>query len=170
MARCQRNRQTGMSQSTGTVTTIWRRRLLYSPRPASAGATYDPLVLGQANQPWWHTTIEAPDPAALAAFYSAFLEWPVVHEVPGTSVVSPPQGSVFLVFQSADGYVAPVWPPESGEQRTMMHLDFHIEDLDVAVANAVALGARVADFQPQDDVRVLFDPAGHPFCLCLDLK
>jgi hypothetical protein len=23
----------------------------------------------------------------------------------------------------------------------------------------------VADFQPQDDVRVLRDPAGHPFCL-----
>jgi hypothetical protein len=23
-------------------------------------------------------------------------------------------------------------------------------------------------FQPQDNVRVLFDPAGHPFCLCRD--
>jgi hypothetical protein len=25
----------------------------------------------------------------------------------------------------------------------------------------------LADFQPQDDVRVLFDPDGHPFCLFL---
>ena len=24
---------------------------------------------------------------------------------------------------------------------------------------------RLAEFQPQDDVRVLLDPAGHPFCL-----
>ena len=25
--------------------------------------------------------------------------------------------------------------------------------------------ASLADFQPQDDVCVLFDPSGHPFCL-----
>ncbi|HSZ43609.1 MAG TPA: hypothetical protein VK817_26890 [Trebonia sp.] len=30
------------------------------------------------------------------------------------------------------------------------------------------LGAVVAGFQPQEDVRVLLDPAGHPFCLYLD--
>jgi hypothetical protein len=29
----------------------------------------------------------------------------------------------------------------------------------------VTLGAAPAGFQPQDDVRVLLDPAGHPFCL-----
>ncbi len=33
---------------------------------------------------------------------------------------------------------------------------------------ALALGATLADFQPRDNVRVLLDPAGHPFCLCLD--
>ncbi len=26
-------------------------------------------------------------------------------------------------------------------------------------------GATLAAFQPQDDVRVWIDPAGHPFCL-----
>jgi len=41
------------------------------------------------------------------------------------------------------------------------------EDLDGAVAHAVAAGAALADFQPQDDVRVCLDPAGHPFCLWL---
>ena len=50
----------------------------------------------------------------------------------------------------------------------MMHLDIEVTDLDAAAADAVALGARVADFQPQDNVRVLLDPAGHPFCLCRD--
>ena len=30
------------------------------------------------------------------------------------------------------------------------------------------LGATVAEFQPQDNVRVLLDPAGHPFCLYVD--
>jgi hypothetical protein len=50
----------------------------------------------------------------------------------------------------------------------MMHFDFEVGDLSSAVTDAVALGAKVADFQPQDNVRVLLDPAGHPFCLCRD--
>lgn len=47
----------------------------------------------------------------------------------------------------------------------MMHLDLEVTDLRSAVDHAVALGATVADVQPQADVRVLRDPAGHPFCL-----
>jgi hypothetical protein len=47
----------------------------------------------------------------------------------------------------------------------MMHLDFEVVDLAAAVAHACELGAEVATFQPQDNVRVLLDPAGHPFCL-----
>jgi hypothetical protein len=35
------------------------------------------------------------------------------------------------------------------------------------VAHAVAQGATLAGFQPQEDVRVFLDPAGHPFCLYL---
>lgn len=50
----------------------------------------------------------------------------------------------------------------------MMHLDFQVGDLDSAVADAVKLGTTVASAQPQDNVRVLLDPAGHPFCLVLD--
>ncbi|MBK3648021.1 hypothetical protein JHN46_46475, partial [Streptomyces sp. MBT33] len=34
-----------------------------------------------------------------------------------------------------------------------------------AVEHAVALVGALADFQPQDDVRVLLDPTGHPFCV-----
>jgi hypothetical protein len=46
-----------------------------------------------------------------------------------------------------------------------MHLDVSVNDLDVAVARAVAFGA-----EHQADPsrwRVLFDPAGHPFCLTI---
>jgi hypothetical protein len=50
----------------------------------------------------------------------------------------------------------------------MMHFDFQVGDLDSAVAEAVALGASVVTHQPQDNVRVLVDPAGHPFYLCRD--
>ena len=48
----------------------------------------------------------------------------------------------------------------------MMHFDFQVGDLDEAVDEAVALGATLAEHQPQDNARTLFDPAGHPFCLC----
>ena len=50
----------------------------------------------------------------------------------------------------------------------MMHLDVQVGDLKSAVVEALALGATEADTQPNERVRVLLDPAGHPFCLCLD--
>ena len=117
---------------------------------------------------WWGTAIEAPDPAALGRFYAELLDWPIGHEEPGTLVLAAPGGASFLVFQQADGYEPPVWPPVAGSPRSMMHIDFQVADLDDAVAEAIALGAVLADSQPNPQVRVLLDPAGHPFCLCLD--
>jgi len=125
-------------------------------------------VLPRTEGMWWGAAIEAPDPAALAAFYSQLVGWSIAEEVPGTSVLAAPHGSVFIVFQQASDYRRPVWPPEDGHQRPMMHLDFQVADLEEAVTEAVALGATVAAHQPQEKVRVLLDPAGHPFCLCLD--
>ncbi len=123
---------------------------------------------GRSSRNWWGTALEAPDAKALASFYSQLLDWPVVHEEPGNCVIRPPQDGVFMVFQESSDYVPPVWPPESGDQRAMMHLDIEVTDLDQGVEDAVGLGARLADHQPQDNVRVLLDPAGHPFCLCRD--
>ena len=94
---------------------------------------------------WWGTAIEAPDPAALAGFYSELLEWPIVHQEPGTSVVAAPAVRPSSCSSSAEGYVPPVWPPVEGQQRTMTHFDFQVGDLDSAAAEAVALGARVAE-------------------------
>jgi len=115
---------------------------------------------------WWGTGIEAPDPSALARFYFQLLGWPVVHEEPGTTILSPPNGPIYVVFQEASNYQRPVWPPGPGEQRPMMHFDFQVDDLESAIDEAIELGATVAEHQPQQHVRVLFDPAGHPFCLC----
>lgn len=117
---------------------------------------------------WWGTAIEVPDPDALARFYAQLLDWPIAHKEPGTVVVAAPQGAIYLVFQQTTGYQPPVWPPVDGDQRPMMHLDFQVGDLEDAVSEAVAMGASLASVQPQENVRVLFDPAGHPFCLCRD--
>jgi len=41
----------------------------------------------------------------------------------------------------------------------MMHLDFEVVDLEAAVTQALEVGAELAAYQPQQDVRVLLDPA-----------
>ncbi|WP_236028433.1 VOC family protein [Paractinoplanes lichenicola] len=127
------------------------------------------MLRSRTEDMWWGMAVEAPDPPALARFYAELVGWAVVHEEPGTTVLATrPDGSNFVVFQQADGYEPPVWPPLDGRQRPMMHFDFQVGDLDSAVAEAEALGATVAEHQPQSHVKVLLDPAGHPFCLVRD--
>ncbi len=79
--------------------------------------------------------------------------------------MDPSSGVAYLAFQTATDYVRPTWPNVDQQQHMMMHLDFQVSDLDAAVAHAVELGAEEAEHQPQPDVRVMLDPAGHPFCL-----
>ena len=68
-------------------------------------------------------------------------------------------------IQRNENYVRPRWPAEPGQQQMMLHLDFEVTDLEAETDRAVALGASLSPHQPQDNVRVLLDPAGHPFCL-----
>lgn len=75
------------------------------------------------------------------------------------------EGGMGLSFQTEAEYQPPVWPERPREQQKMLHLDIRVDDLEEAVAHALTIGATLADFQPQDDVRVFRDPAGHPFCL-----
>src|SRR5690348_7475729 len=106
-------------------------------------------MLTRTKDMWWGMAVEAPDPAKLARFYADLIGWPVVHEEPGTTVLATtPDGTNFVVFQQATGYVRPVWPPVEGSQRPMMHFDFQVSDLDVAVAEAQQLGAELAADQP----------------------
>ncbi|NED02440.1 VOC family protein [Streptomyces sp. SID6648] len=111
------------------------------------------------------TVLDAPDAAELADFYRRLLGWETVQEEPGWVKLLPPGGGSGLGFQTEKAYAPPAWPASPGDQLMMLHLDFEVEDLETAVAHAVAEGATPADFQPQHDVRVLFDPVGHPFCL-----
>ena len=113
------------------------------------------------------TNIDAPDANALAGFYRRLLGWTTEVEEPGWVVLRPPEGGSSLSFQAESHYIRPVWPAGPGDQQMMMHLEIKVDDLAAGVAHAVAQGATLADYQPQDDVRVCLDPAGHPFCLFL---
>lgn len=109
--------------------------------------------------------LDSPDPAALADFYARLLGWPYRSSEPGWVTLSSPDGGAGLSFQAEERYSPPVWPAGPGDLPMMVHLDIRVDDLAEASAWAVECGARVAEFQPQDDVSVHLDPYGHPFCL-----
>jgi catechol 2,3-dioxygenase-like lactoylglutathione lyase family enzyme len=123
-------------------------------------------------------TIGTAEPRDLAQFYADLLGRPVTAEDPpdpgdpakgGWAQNRPPDGEPgpTLNFEYEQHFARPVWPSVRGEQTASQHLDIWVVDPDESVEWAVAHGATLAEFQPQEDVRVLFDPAGHPFCLFL---
>ncbi|MGS2614043.1 VOC family protein [Micromonospora sp. LZ34] len=111
------------------------------------------------------TVLDSPDARELAAFYEHLLGWSRHDDEPDWVTLRAPDGGAGLSFQTEPNYVRPVWPAGPQDPPMMVHLDIEVDDLDAASAHAVAAGATLADFQPQDDVRVHLDPAGHPFCL-----
>jgi catechol 2,3-dioxygenase-like lactoylglutathione lyase family enzyme len=111
------------------------------------------------------TVLNATDANALARFYAELLGWPIRSNEIGWVTLRDPAGGAALSFQTEELYRRPLWPAAEGAQQMMMHLDIAVDDLSAAVDRAVSLGATPADFQPQDHVRVMLDPDGHPFCL-----
>lgn len=111
--------------------------------------------------------LDSPDAHELAAFYQRLLGWPVVQDEPGWMKLSSPDGGAGLSFQTEPAYRRPTWPSDPAAQQMMIHLDIKVDDLELAGQHALAAGAVLADVQPQEDVRVYLDPAGHPFCLFL---
>ena len=121
-------------------------------------------------------TVGTPRPRELARFYAQLLGWPDTTEkgpgpgepaAAGWAEIRPPAGvpGPTLAFEWERHFTRPVWPAEAGRPTASQHLDFQVEDLAAATEWALACGATAAGVQPQDDVRVLFDPDGHPFCL-----
>ncbi|HEY3632129.1 MAG TPA: VOC family protein [Jatrophihabitantaceae bacterium] len=115
--------------------------------------------------------IGAPDPIALARFYEELLGWEITVEEKHWVLLAKEHpdhaGGIRLSFQREPNHVPPVWPAGPGDQQMMMHLEIRVDDLPAAVEHALRCGARLAHYQPQDDVRVCLDPVGHPFCLWL---
>ncbi|MDP9840914.1 VOC family protein [Streptosporangium lutulentum] len=111
--------------------------------------------------------LDCPDPKLLAAFYGALLGWEIT-VVEDDWVVISDGSSGRLCFQLVPDHRPPVWPGADRPQQ--FHLDLTVDDLDEAEGATVALGATKHPYQPgeKDGFRVFLDPAGHPFCLCVD--
>ena len=111
-------------------------------------------------------TIDCNDENALADFYVKMLGWVKTFSGNGFAVISSPEHPALLVFQAVENYQKPVWPWDKDKQAQMMHLDFLVDDLDEAVEHAKVCGAAISEVQYfEGSGIVMFDPAGHPFCL-----
>jgi catechol 2,3-dioxygenase-like lactoylglutathione lyase family enzyme len=111
------------------------------------------------------TVLDTPDPRGLARFYRDLLGWEIGDDDAGWVTLRPSDGGAGLSFQAEPKHTRPVWPAQDGEPLMQAHLDIQVDDLETESARAEQLGAVRADHQPQEHVRVFFDPAGHPFCL-----
>ena len=122
--------------------------------------------------------LDAPDVAMLTDFYERLLGWEVEElEGPraghppgdGWSRLRPADGSTKIEIQFERHYQRPVWPGAPGTQGMQAHLDIWVEDLAEGLAWALECGATEAEHQPENRdrtrLRVMLDPAGHPFCL-----
>ena len=119
---------------------------------------------------WTTLTVDCSDAEALGAFYSRLLGWDITaRDGVGWLQLRNPQGGISLNIQTEDTYEAPVWPEQPGHQAKMMHLEVLVDDLEAAVQLVRESGGNEALVQPADRdrtrLRIMLDPAGHPFCL-----
>jgi len=102
--------------------------------------------------------VDCPEPLDLARFYSALLGLPITYHDDDFAVVASSDRASGLGFQRAPGNPAPTWPDPATPQQ--LHLDVMVDDVAVASAAVLALGATALP-----GTGVFADPAGHPFCL-----
>ena len=107
-------------------------------------------------------TLDCSEPQALGEFWAAMLGGEVRYTSPTTVAVR--TDWMWLAAMQVADYRPPTWP--ENEVPKQIHLDLGVTELEPAAAEAERLGATSAPFQPAPDLRrILFDPAGHPFCL-----
>jgi predicted enzyme related to lactoylglutathione lyase len=126
-----------------------------------------------ARPTWTAITIDCSDAEVLARFYAQVFGWEITdRDGRGWVQLRDPGGDVSINIQAEDAYRAPVWPEQPGRQQKMLHLEVVVDDLDAAVKLVVDAGGAEAGPQPSDRdqtrLRVMVDPAGHPFCLFVD--
>jgi hypothetical protein len=119
-----------------------------------------------ANIRLGNVMIDCENKDQLCSFYESLLGWKrgMLFGLPS---LTSEDGLIFLFTQEED-YIPPVWPEEATCQQKQMHFDFQVPNVQEAVTYAESIGAvkSPVQFFDGDSECVMFDPAGHPFCLC----
>jgi len=116
---------------------------------------------------WWRAYLLAENDQAeeLRQLAAAGDEQAKADIAPGWAEIRAEYGQC-ITFQQVEAYTPPRRPGQEMPQQ--MHLDVIVDDLDAAEAAVIDLGATKHEHQPGTSFRVFLDPAGHPFCLCVD--
>jgi predicted enzyme related to lactoylglutathione lyase len=122
---------------------------------------------------WTTITLDCADAEVLGAFYTRLFGWDIAaRDGAGWVQLRNAQGGVGLNLQAEDSYEPPIWPEQPGRQAKMMHFEVLVDDLDAAVQLVLRSGGTEAVHQPPDRdrtrIRVMLDPAGHPFCMFVE--
>lgn len=128
--------------------------------------------MSMASIRWVGVAIDCTDAGPVARFYERLLGFEIGDfEPPQWAQLWDPAGGVHLNIQGENWYEPPTWPEQPREQAKMFHFEVEVDDLEAAVATALAAGGTEAPWQPSDRdhdrIRIMLDPAGHPLCLFL---
>jgi hypothetical protein len=123
-------------------------------------------------------SLDCHDPDRLAEFWTAALDWVVLHHEPGLVVIGPERPDDLALLQAVrSGHVAPTMflaaVPEDKVATNRMHLDLSPIDRsrDEEVDRLLALGATRADVGQTGEETwvVMADPEGNEFCVLRSL-
>ena len=110
-------------------------------------------------------TVDSRDPRAVAAFWSAALDWPILYDSADAVMIAP--------FDERKPGVFPVLflkNPDDKRVKNRWHFDLAPEDQAAEVARLEGLGARRADIgQGEVDWVVMADVEGNEFCVLKSL-
>lgn len=110
-------------------------------------------------------TVDSHDPRAVAAFWSAALDWPVLYDSEDEVMIAP--------FDERRPGVFPVLflkNPDDKRVKNRWHFDLAPEDQAAEVARLEGLGARRADIgQGEVEWVVMVDVEGNEFCVLKSL-
>jgi predicted enzyme related to lactoylglutathione lyase len=111
-------------------------------------------------------SIDCKEPERLRDFYASLTGWDKRSMFDCPALIA--ENGLVILFMGCDfEYISPVWPEEPGRQQKQMHFNFQVDDLPSAVEEAIKLGAvKPCSQYGGEDFVTLFDPEGHPFCLC----
>jgi predicted enzyme related to lactoylglutathione lyase len=108
---------------------------------------------------WYTVVVDAANPALMARFWAAVLDYQIVFEQPDEVVIAKDRetypGIIFV----------PVPEPKTVKNR--LHIDLNPDDQAAEVARLEALGAKRVDVGQNDEVTwvVMADPEGNEFCV-----
>ena len=107
---------------------------------------------------WEQIVVDAEDPARLARWWAAALDYRIVHEAPGeVEIRRRPEEMPGLLF-------TPV--PDAKTVKNRLHIDLRPDDQESEVERLVNMGARPVDIGKHDvGWVVLADPEGNEFCV-----